>query len=265
MVGLAPAASGQEHGHDGMLPPGDWTAGQQMVLHDLIERAETELPAFGDPASLPALGFYNFGVTAPGGWDHWMNPEWMADDHVLDPTRPESLVYRSTADGWVLEAAMFFLPPGHDMTSIPEELAWLPGWHQHPELCVTPDGRYAGLVDGNGDCYDGAPSDMPPMMHVWIVDPGCGHRFGGVGVGGLNCDVSHHHPTDPPPPTDPGPSTTLPPPGATTTVPTTSTTVPPTSTTVAVVPQPSRVPAVPVARPVATPARPVRAQPSYTG
>jgi hypothetical protein len=42
---------------------------------------------------------------------------------------------------------------------------------------------------------------MPPMMHVWLVDPGCGHRFGGVGVGGLDCDVSHGHPD----PTDPGP------------------------------------------------------------
>ena len=262
VMALAPAASGQEHDHDGMLPPGDWTEEQQMYLHDLIERTEVALPAFSDPESLPALGFFNFGVTAPGGWDHWINAEWIADDHILDPTRPESLVYRSTPDGWVLEAAMFYLPPGHDMTNIPDDLAWLPGWHQHPELCVTPDGRYAGLTDGNGNCFSGAPSDMPPMMHVWIVDPGCGHRFGGVGVGGLNCDVSHHHPTDPthptPPPTEPGPPTTPPHHGGPTTVPTTS-------TTLSVVPQPGPATPDPAVCPPAPPARPVRAQPSYAG
>jgi hypothetical protein len=261
IMGPAPAASGQEHGHDGMLPPGDWTAEQRAVLHDMIERAEAELPAFSDPASLPALGFYNFGVTAPGGWDHWINTEWMSDDHILDPTRPESLVYRSTAEGWKLEAAMYFLPPGNDMTTIPHDLAWLPGWHQHPELCLTPDGRYAGQVDGNGNCFSGAPSDLPPMMHVWIVDPGCGHRFGGVGVSGLNCDVSHHHPTDPPHPTHPEPPTTPTaptPPGGSTPGPTTS-------TTVDILPQPGHVPADPAAPPVATPALPVRAQPSYVG
>jgi len=263
-LAFAPAASGQEHGHDDMLPPGDWSEEQQMFLHDLIERTEEALPAFGDPEALPALGFFNFGVTAPGGWDHWMNPEWIADDHVLDPTRPESLVYRSTEEGWVLEAAMFYLPPGHDMTNIPEDLAWLPGWHQHPELCVTPDGRYAGLTDENGNCFSGAPSDMPPMMHVWIVDPGCGHRFGGVGVGGLNCDVSHHHP-----PEHPGSTTTTSPPSPPTTPPphnhgdppTTSTT----STTLAVVPQLGPAPSGAVVRPGARPARPVRTQPSYAG
>ena len=265
MLVVAPAASAQEHGHDGMLPPGEWTDEQEMFLHDLIERTEAALPAFSDPASLPALGYFNFGVTAPGGWDHWINTEWIADDHILDPTRPESLVYRSTPEGWELEAAMFYLPPGHDMTNIPEDLAWLPGWHQHPELCVTPDGRYAGLTDGNGNCFSGAPSDMPPMMHVWIVDPGCGHRFGGVGVGGLNCDVSHHHPTDPTdptdPPTDPSPPTTPPQQGGPTTVPTTSTT----STTLAIDPRPGSVTPDPVAGGQAPPARPVRAQPTYAG
>jgi hypothetical protein len=28
------------------------------------------------------------------------------------------------------------------------------------------------------------------MMHVWLEDPGCGHRFGGIGVTGVHCE--HH-------------------------------------------------------------------------
>jgi hypothetical protein len=193
-VAFAPPASGQGPGDDGLLPPGDWTEEQQMFLHDLIERTEAALPAFGNPDELAAMGFVNFGVTAPGGWDHWTNQAWIDDEHVLDPEHPESLVFRYTDNGgYELEAAMFFLPSQYDLTNIPDEFAWLPGWHTHPELCVWPDGTFAGLANGDGTCSSGAPSDMPPMMHVWITHNACDHRFGGVGVGGLDCDVSHDH------------------------------------------------------------------------
>lgn len=251
-MALAPAASGQSHDM-GLLPPGDWTDEQEAFLLDLIERTEAELPAFGDASTLESLGFFDFGVTAPGGYDHWINLEWIDDEHVIDPQHPESLVFKWQPDGsYELVAAMFFLPSGHDLSNIPDELAWLPGWHTHPELCVTPEGRFAGLVSSDGTCFSGAPSEMPPMMHVWLVDPGCGHRFGGVGVGGLDCDVSHVHPdpTDPgpeePPHVDPHPLPTDPgheePPGM----------------------DPGHEDPPP-ARDPAPPATPVRARPTYTG
>ena len=60
------AALAQEHG-PGLLPPGGWTEDQQHHLLDLIARTEEALPAFADPSQLEALGFIDFGVTAPGG------------------------------------------------------------------------------------------------------------------------------------------------------------------------------------------------------
>jgi hypothetical protein len=187
----------------GMLPPGDWTDEQVAEALDLIARTEAALPAYADSSQLEALGFFNFGVTAPGGYDHWINPDRIDDDHILDPEVPESLVYRYTDDGgYELQAAMFYLPTGYDMTDIPEDIAWLPGWHMHDELCVDDDGRYTGLVDGEGNCFSGHPADMPPMTHIWIVDNECGHRFGSIGVGGLECDVNHH-PHDPGDPEQP--------------------------------------------------------------
>ena len=201
-VAFAPPTSAQEHG-TGMLPPGDWTGEQEAYLLDLIERTEAALPAFGDPATLEELGFFNFGVVAPGGYDHWINLEWLDDGHILDPEFPESVVFRYRPDGsYVIEAAMFFLPTGTELSTIPENLAWLPGWHTHPELCVDENGQFAGLVNVDGTCSSGSPSDMPPMMHVWIVDTACGHRFGGVGVGGLDCDVDHGTPGPHEPPDD---------------------------------------------------------------
>jgi hypothetical protein len=123
----------------------------------------------------------------------------------------------------------------------------VPGWHQHPELCVWPDGTFAGLANGDGTCSSGAPSDIPPMMHVWIVDNACGHRFGGVGVGGLDCDVSHGHGTTTTEHDGHGTTTTEHDGNGTTT-----TTIDPTAN-----PTPSR--------PVTPRARPVRADPDFTG
>jgi hypothetical protein len=34
------------------------------------------------------------------------------------------------------------------------------------------------------------------MIHVWVTDPGCGHRFGGLGTGGLHCEYEHEHSDD---------------------------------------------------------------------
>lgn len=184
-------------GHDeapGILPEGDWTEEQAHFAIDLVERTEAALPAFEDTERLTELGFFDFGATAPGGLDHWINPGWFDDEHILDPEHPEALVFRHTDDGgFRLEAAMFYLTTEHDMSNIPDDIGWLPGWHTHQELCVDEQGRYTGLVSSDGTCAVGAPADMPPMMHVWIVDNACGHRFAGVGVGGIDCEDGHGH------------------------------------------------------------------------
>lgn len=206
---LAQPASGQEHG-DGLLPPGDWTEEQRHHLLDLIDRTEEALPAgFADVDTAIAAGFHDFGVTV-GGYAHFINNAWIDDEHIVDPAHPESLVYRVSWDEATQEpthelvAAMFMLPSHHDGSSIPAELAWLPGWHTHADVCVTDDLTFAGLSSG-GTCTSGRPFDKPPMMHVWITEYECDHRFGGIDVGGVHCDVSHGH--------DPGPHDPHEPPG----------------------------------------------------
>lgn len=202
-------ALGQAH-DDSMLPPGDWSDEQRMAMHELIARTEQELPAFGDPEALPAMGFADFGITAPGGYVHFINWDWMDDGHILDPSHPESVVFQqhwnedTQQQEMTLVSAMFFLPSETTMETIPEELTWWPGWHTHSNVCVTDEGTFGGLPT-NGQCASGHPFDKPPMLHVWIVDNECGHRFGGVDVTGLHCDV-HGHPggNDPGHHDDPG-------------------------------------------------------------
>src|SRR5512138_153194 len=142
---------------DGLIPEGDWTEQQVSYLVDLVHRTEATLPArFPTVATedeladvLGGMGFHNFGATAPGGYDHWINNGWLFDDHLVDPEFPEALVYQVQEDGkWHLVSAMFMLDPAIDMDSIPADIAWLPGWHGHPELCVDDaDGTFVGLTN----------------------------------------------------------------------------------------------------------------------
>lgn len=188
----------------GLIPEGDWTEDQIQFMLDKIDETHTVLPdRFPEVATyedleteLGALGFHNFGATAPGGYDHWINQDWLNDDHVINPEYAESLVYQQLDDGtWKLVSAMYMLSFDIGMDDIPEDIAFLPGWHVHPELCVDPaDGTFAGVTDPeNPDCPEGTIQSLgSPMMHIWLEDPGCGHLFGGVGVGGLHCEHGDH-------------------------------------------------------------------------
>jgi hypothetical protein len=176
----------------GIIPEGEWTDAQAQWLVNFVDYAEEVLPAFSDRAALPGMGYVNIGVVTAGGYEHWTNVGMFGDDHVLNPRYPESLVFQRQADGsWQLQAAMLFVGANYTMETIPELIRWIPGWHAHPELCSDDQGRIVG-ASVNGQCTRGRPV-LTPMIHVWIVDNACGHRFGGVDGGGLHCEYEHDH------------------------------------------------------------------------
>jgi LPXTG-motif cell wall-anchored protein len=169
--------------------PDDWTPEQVAFATKLIADTEMALERYRNPAILGLLGYvWITDGTKPNGYQHWINTGWIGDQYTLNPQFPESLVFRNAADGPVLEAAMYMLGLGHTMDTIPEDIAWLPGWHVHTNLCF--EGlRLVGIaVDGR--CERGSILIPPPMVHVWIVDTPCG-RFPGVDEHGLMCDPEH--------------------------------------------------------------------------
>lgn len=180
-----------EHGDPGHDFPDDWTPEQVAFAEALIADTEAALADYRHEAILPLLGYgWSFDGTEPGSYRHWTHLGRVSDGHTLDPRHPESLVVRNTGDGGVLEAAMFILSLGHDMTNIPEDVAWLPGWHEHRNLCFDDSFRIVGLAV-DGVCERGFLYVPPPMMHVWTVDTPCG-RFAGVDEHGLQCDHEPH-------------------------------------------------------------------------
>jgi len=107
---------------------------------------------------------------------HWMNQGYVNAGYVMDPYRPQGLVYANTHHGPMLLGAMFqmkglnrFGPdPGGPMTA----------WHQHENICFTPFGFEFSLMTPFATCPIGAIDiSAPPMLHVWIVDNPHGGPF----------------------------------------------------------------------------------------
>jgi hypothetical protein len=124
----------------------------------------------------------------------------MADDTILDPDKPESLVFDTTVTPKKLVAVMFMLKPGSTLTQAPDIGGPLTQFHIHNNLCFNAEGHVAGLTQGNGTC--GAPlikGPETPMIHVWITPHPCGPfaALEGIGAGQIKqgdavaCDHVH--------------------------------------------------------------------------
>jgi hypothetical protein len=174
-------------------PPDSGVTPEQRAAADrLLEDTKSVLPQWTDEVA-HAAGFRSIG-DAGTGTEHLVNWRWLTDGVVLDPRRPESLVYRISPDGTrVLAAAMYVLPPGTTAEGVPDIGGTLTQWHVHNDLCLTPerlvDGhperRVIGLTSPNGTCPVGDRLADAPMLHVWIVDHPCGpfSSLEGVGAG----------------------------------------------------------------------------------
>jgi hypothetical protein len=190
--GHEPGPSSDGHaGHGTSSPPAGTgvTPEQQAAADRLLADTKAALPQFTDEAA-HAAGFRTIGDGGTGT-EHLLNWDWITDDVVLDPNRPESLVYNVSRDGTrQLAAAMFILPPGAE---VPDIGGTLTQWHIHNNLCFSPatdvDGhparRVVGLTSAEGTCGRGERLPDAAMLHVWIVDHPCGpfSSLEGVGAG----------------------------------------------------------------------------------
>ncbi len=103
---------------------------------------------------------------------HFPNLDNMFDDVILDPERPEWLVYHDSPDGKVLMALMFFTRELEEVGPTPA--GPLAQWHYHPyryERCAIKGLWTVGNTDSNGECAEGIPvTRTPEMFHVWFID-----------------------------------------------------------------------------------------------
>jgi hypothetical protein len=111
-----------------------------------------------------------------GGSSHWMNQRYVEAGYVMDPHRPQGLVYANAKQGPVLIGAMFQMK--HIGQFGPDPGGPLTAWHQHENICVSPIFFEFSLMTPFATCPLGAIDlSVSPMLHVWIVDNPKGGPF----------------------------------------------------------------------------------------
>lgn len=229
--GAAPASEGDDHEHEEgaeehehaatAVPPRKYDPNEPIDLSGvegvtLVEQARAEnliavtldrLPRFADPAYAESLGFRSIGDGFTGH-EHYINWDYITDEHILNPDFPESLVYETSRDPNTpkkLVSAMFMTEPGVSLDDVPELGGALTQWHVHEDLCFTndPEGpRVAGLTGVDEDCRPPLEKfPATPMIHVWITAHPCGPfaALEGVAAGQVKegeehlCNTLHGH------------------------------------------------------------------------
>jgi hypothetical protein len=170
---LAPSPGPDRHGI-GIVsshPPGECrpTKAQTAAAAKLVNDTEAGTAKYRTFANAVADNFV--GPANPTVTEHYSNVANTQDGRVLDPNRPESLLYTPTSHGMVLVGVMY-------MMNVPGEFGPEPGgcltrWHVHANVCFSA----ATFQPATELAADGAtcpPGEFryipPPVLHVWLVD-----------------------------------------------------------------------------------------------
>ena len=223
--GTAPVATDDGHGHPGdvvttaAIWPRAWdptgpidfsgvdgvSPEQQARAEQLVRDTLVDLPTFADVSTVGALGYRSIGDSSTG-FEHYINPGLIFDDVWLDPSQPESLVYRVDGSQRTLVSAMFIANARPlDDAELVDYGGPLMQWHVHDNLCWGLDDSgnpvVKGITDDAGNCPAGTvkAGGENPMVHVWIAPHECGpfaalegHGAGQVAGDGERVDQCAH-------------------------------------------------------------------------
>jgi hypothetical protein len=172
--GGAGAPGTPEHAHGPNLPPVAAASDDERARAEALWKASVAgAERWPDPAAAAAAGFRfrdedRAGRGRPVRFLHVPNPAWRADGRLLDPARPETLVYwDGPGDRLTLVGVMYTAPRG---THGPTVGGPITRWHTH-ESCRDPDTRAKLARPVDGACPQGQVHRRSgEMMHVWFTD-----------------------------------------------------------------------------------------------
>lgn len=170
---LAPSLGPERHGigivnshASGECRP---TKAQKAAAAKLVNDTEVATAKYRNFSAAVADNFV--GPANPAVTEHYANIANTQDGRVLDPNRPESLMYTPTSKGMVLAGVMY-------MMNLPGEFGPEPGgcltrWHIHANVCFSSATFQPAteLTEEGASCPPGEFRYIPPpVLHVWLVD-----------------------------------------------------------------------------------------------
>ena len=146
-----------------VVTPAQVRAANQLVTES---RAAAERHGWFDYDTAVADGFHRMA----GISDHWVHDGFATDGRILDPERPEFLMFHEV-DGKLTLTGYMFIMPSIDARG-PQIGGPLTIWHYHtmPAACYD-HGIVVGFPDEAGVCTQGTASrKSSEMLHVWFID-----------------------------------------------------------------------------------------------
>jgi hypothetical protein len=161
------------HGHGPNQPDVAAAAAEERARAEALWRDSiANAQRWRDPQAATAAGFRfkddRRAADRPVRLLHVPNPAWRGDGRVLDPTRPETLIYwRGPDDRLILVGVMYTAARGQPGPTVGGPIT---RWHDH-ESCRDPDTRAKLGRPVDGTCPDGQVLRRSgEMMHVWFTD-----------------------------------------------------------------------------------------------
>jgi hypothetical protein len=153
-------------------PPGTQpTPEHEQAARDLIERCHESALRHG--WNVYEKGLADGFEKPPRDPRHYRNPAFLLDGVVLDPDRPEYLMYYPVADGKYALAGFMFLAAGRGARG-PQVAGPLTVWHFHvwrDQQCAVNEMISVGFAAPGEKCEQGVGYHRSvEMMHVWLVD-----------------------------------------------------------------------------------------------
>jgi len=157
-------------------------SGDEEKARNVVEQARKALENYKDYNVALADGFTIFLPNVPQKMYHFTNWKYaIGAAFGFDPTKPTSLLYEKTGNGYKLIGAMYTAPNrfGEDQLNerIPLSVAQ---WHQHVNMCKPPKGQERemlgknpkfglnGSISTQADC-DAAGGTFMPHVFGWMV------------------------------------------------------------------------------------------------
>lgn len=159
-----PMGEGNKHTHGTEL---NITPDQLVAAAEFYSKVKASSARFENIRDAMAAGYIQVTQDLPGIAAHFYNPVWARDGRLMDPDRPEVLLYSKRLDGnWRLIGFMFSDEVVKDAP--PSFFGALDVWHRHENLCFTAAG--VSIKASKEACVGGLFTPQTTwQMHVWTA------------------------------------------------------------------------------------------------
>ena len=178
----ADSAEGAAHEHGAEVAV---SADQLAAADAFVAKVKADTAQYTDVRAAMAAGYVQITQDLPGIAAHFEKPAYLSDGDIMDPAKPEFLLYTKRMSGeWQFVGVMFYSEQVTD--NPPSFFGPLDAWHLHTDLCFTAGAQVATVADAS-QCKGLFVAKTAWQLHVWVLPNTNGvfaHDFAPIDPGG---------------------------------------------------------------------------------